>query len=412
MAEQSYDVLIVGGGHGGAQAAIALRQNGFTGSIAIATDEPEIPYERPPLSKEYFSGEKTAERIRIRPAHFWDERQIDLLLETRVTDVTAATQTVGTADGCRLRYGKLIWATGGSPRRLPIPGADACDVLYIRTLADADRLKARAGDVERIVVVGGGYIGLEAAAVLAKAGKRVILIEALDRVLARAAGLELARYLEQAHRERSVEVVLTASIRALEHREGVVSVRLANGSSVECELVIAGIGIVPEVGPLEAAGAKCSNGVEVDAFCRTSLPNVFAIGDCAAHRNTFAENAMIRLESVQNAVDMAKAAADCISDKGEGYRAVPWFWSNQYDVRIQTIGLSTGHDEAIIRGDMASGSFSIVYLREGRVIALDCVNAAKDYVQGKALVLAGARVSRAKLADVQSPLKSLLAEDA
>jgi 3-phenylpropionate/trans-cinnamate dioxygenase ferredoxin reductase subunit len=408
MVEQSYDVLIVGGGHSGAQAAIALRQNGHEGTIAIATDEPEIPYERPPLSKEYFAGDKTAERIRIRPVEFWEERKIDLLLDTRITEIFPFSHTAVTADGQRIVYGKLIWAAGGSPRRLPIPGAETSQVLYIRTLADADRLKEQTCAARRIVVIGGGYIGLEAAAVLAKAGKTVTLIEALDRVLARAAGLELARHLEQVHRDHGVEIMLAASISHLENDGEATQVHLTDGSAVECDLVIAGIGIVPEVGPLESAGARCSNGVEVDEFCRTSLPGVFAIGDCAAHRNSYAECAMIRLESVQNAVDMAKVAADCISGKCHGYQAVPWFWSNQYDVRIQTVGLSMGHDETVVRGDMGSGSFSIVYLRGGRVIALDCINAAKDFVQGKALVLAGARVSRARLTDVSIPLKSLL----
>lgn len=404
----SFDTLIVGAGHGGAQTAIALRQGGFAGSIALVSDEPEFPYERPPLSKEYFSGEKEAERLRIRPPAFWEERGISLILNSRIEAVDPVSHCVTTHEGRQLVYGKLVWAAGGSPKRLPLPEGLDGNVLTIRTLADADRLKAMAAGASRIVVIGGGYIGLEAAAVLAKAGKQVTLVEALDRVLARAAGVELARHVEGVHRSHGVDIRLGSAIFGFEGEGRVEAVRLADGSQIACDLVIVGIGINPEIGPLAGAGARCGNGVEVDEYCRTSLPDVFAIGDCAAHRSAYAQCALIRLESVQNAVDMAKVAANCIIGKCQGYDNVPWFWSNQYDLRIQTIGLSTGHHETVVRGDMGSGSFSIVYLRDERVIALDCVNSARDYVQGKALVMAGARIEADQLADTSRSLKDLL----
>ncbi|WP_176595374.1 MULTISPECIES: NAD(P)/FAD-dependent oxidoreductase [Sphingobium] len=403
------DVVIVGGGHGGAQVAITLRQSGFAGTIAIVTDECEFPYERPPLSKEYFSGEKSAERLRIRPPAFWEEKGIALILNKRVVAVDPDRHNVTTRDGLELGYRKLVWAAGGSPRRLSQAKGRDANVLTIRTLGDANRLKDEATQASRVTVIGGGYIGLEAAAVLAKSGKQVTLVEALDRVLARAAGVELSRYVESVHRSHGVDIRLGAKIHEFEGQAKVNAVRLADGSRVDCDFVVAGIGIDPEVEPLKAAGARCGNGVEVDEYCRSSLPDVFAIGDCAAHRNTYAGCATVRLESVQNAVDMAKVVADCIAGSCQGYHNVPWFWSNQYDIRIQTVGLSMGHDQTVIRGDMDGGAFSIVYLRRERVIALDCVNSVRDFAQGKALVVAGAQIPVERLADTSMPLKDMFA---
>jgi 3-phenylpropionate/trans-cinnamate dioxygenase ferredoxin reductase subunit len=404
-----YDVLIVGAGHGGAQAAIALRQHNFEGSIGMLGDEPEPPYERPPLSKEYFSGEKSFERILIRPATFWADRNVDLLLNRRVAKVDADNHQVTLADGSTLSYGKLIWATGGAPRKLSCAGSDLIGVHGVRTRADADAMLASIGDVENVVVIGGGYIGLEAAAVLTKFGKKVTVLEALDRVLARVAGEPLSRFYEAEHRAHGVDVRLGVTVTALEGENGhVKGVTLGDGTTLPAQMVIVGIGIIPAVEPLIAAGAIGTNGVEVDEYCRTSLPDIYAIGDCAAHVNGFAANARIRLESVQNANDQATTAAKAITGHLQAYHAVPWFWSNQYDLRLQTVGLSTGFDTVIQRGDPAARSFSIVYLRDGKVIALDCVNATKDYVQGRALVTGGVAAPQDQLADSQIPLKSLV----
>ncbi|GLT02859.1 pyridine nucleotide-disulfide oxidoreductase [Sphingobium jiangsuense] len=410
MIVTDYDVLIVGGGHGGAQAAIALRQEKFEGSIAIVGDEPELPYERPPLSKEYLSGDKTFDRILIRPEKFWEEREISMLLGQRVTAVDPAAHRVTLADGTSIGYGKLIWAAGGDPRRLTCDGHDLAGVHSVRTRAHVDQMMRELDGVEQVVVIGGGYIGLEAAAVLRKFGKQVTLLEALDRVLARVAGEPLSRFYEAEHRAHGVDVRLGAAVNALEGDGGkVIGVRMADGSVLPAQMVIVGIGIIPSVAPLLEAGAKGANGVEVDALCRTSLPDVYAIGDCALHANRYAAGAEIRLESVQNANDQAKVVARSIMGTDADYDAVPWFWSNQYDLRLQTVGLSSGFDQTVLRGDPATRSFSLIYLREGRVIALDCVNAVKDYVQGKALVVDGARIDPARLADASVPLKELVA---
>jgi len=403
----AFDILIVGAGHAGAQAAIALRQNKYEGSIAIVGDEPEYPYERPPLSKEYLAGEKPFERILIRPPAFWAERDIAMLASTRVVAVDPQAQEVTTASGGRIGYGRLIWAAGGSPRALST-GHDLAGVHAIRSRADVDRLTSELGTTTRVVVIGGGYIGLEAAAVLTKLGKHVTVLEALDRVLARVAGQTLSRFYEGEHRAHGVDVRLGAKVDGIMQSEGrATGVRLADGEVLPCEMVIVGIGIAPAVEPLVAAGAEGGNGVRVDAQCRTSLPDVFAIGDCALHANAFADGAEIRLESVQNANDMANAVAKTLTGIPTEYHAVPWFWSNQYDLRLQTVGLSVGHDATVLRGDPATRSFSLVYLKQGRVIALDCVNAVRDYVQGRTLVVEGKSPDPAGLADTGVALKEL-----
>jgi 3-phenylpropionate/trans-cinnamate dioxygenase ferredoxin reductase component len=404
-----YNVLIVGGGHGGAQAAIALRQAKFEGSIAIVCDEPEYPYERPPLSKDYFAGEKTFERIMIRPPAFWAERNIDMLLGKRVDTVDAAAYSVTTADGEVISYGKMIWATGGSPRWLQCDGANLPGVHVVRAKSDVDAMLDGLDDVADVVIIGGGYIGLEAAAVLAKMGKKVTVLEAMDRVLARVAGEPLSRFYEAEHRAHGVDMRLGVEVTAIEGETCVTGVKLADNSVIPAQMVIVGIGIIPAVVPLLHAGASGGGGVDVDEYCRTSLPDIFAIGDCAAHANDFAGGAVMRVESVQNANDMANAVAKSITGELTAYHAVPWFWSNQYDLRLQTVGLSTGYDATVLRGDPAARSFSVIYLKQGKVIALDCVNMVKDYVQGKALVVGGLAFPAEALADTGTTLKDLAA---
>ena len=405
-----FDVLIVGAGHAGAQLAVTLRQRRFEGTIAIVGDEPEPPYERPPLSKDYLSGEKSFERILIRPASFWQERNVVMLLGRRAERVLPSQNQIELSDGSIIEYGSLVWATGGSPRKLSCPGHDFSGVHYVRTRADVDRMKLELPDVRKVVVIGGGYIGLEAAAVLRKFEKDVTLVEALDRVLARVAGEPLSRFYESVHTSHGVNVRLSTQVECLAGKgDRIVGVRLASGEVLAANMVIVGIGIVPATEALIAAGAQAGNGVLVDDLCRTSLPDIFAIGDCAAHSNRFAQGNTIRLESVQNANDQATTVAKCLTGESDPYDAVPWFWSNQYDLKLQTVGLSTGYDQTVLRGDPASRSFSLIYLREGRVIALDCVNVARDYVQGKALVSGGIVVSAEMLADVSVPLKELAA---
>lgn len=404
------DIAIVGAGHGGAQTAIMLCQQKFKGTIALIGDEPEFPYERPPLSKEYFAGEKPFGRIMIRPEKFWAERDVQMMLGRHVETIDPDGHELAFSDGETLGYGSLVWAAGGTPRMLNCPGHDLAGVHAIRTRADVDAMTAKLDSIERVAIVGGGYIGLEAAAVLTKLGKKVVLLEALDRVLARVAGADLSRFYETDHRAHGVNLRTRAMVTAIVGKDGrATGVELADGETVPVDMVIVGIGIVPAVEALVDAGARCDNGIFVDPQCRTNLSDIFAIGDCAAHANRFADGKTIRLESVQNANDQATVAAKTLLGLQASYDAIPWFWSNQYDLKLQMVGLSIGHDATVVRGDPAARSFSIIYLKNSRVIALDCVNATRDYVQGRKLIIGKYAPDPSQLADPSILLKDLVA---
>lgn len=409
-AMEQFDVVIVGSGHGGAQAAIALRQAGHAEPILMVSRDRCPPYERPPLSKEYLAGEKPFERILIRPEQFWGERNVTLRLGANVETVDPGAHSLSLSDGGKVTYRKLIWAAGGDARRLSCPGSDLGGIHTVRSRRDVDAMKEELeAGAKRAVIVGAGYIGLEAAAVLRKLGCRVTVLEREERVLARVAGTELSDFFASEHRAQGVDLRLSTGTERIEGKEGRVhTVITGSGDHLPCDIMVIGVGIVPSVGPLIAAGASGTTGVDVDNICRTTLDDIFAIGDCAAHANPYAGNAVIRLESVQNANDMASTAARSIMGDKQPYDAVPWFWSNQYDIRLQTVGLSLGHDATVLRGNPEARKFSVVYLKEGRVLALDCVNTIRDYAQGRKLVELRAEVDPARLADPEVPLKELL----
>ena len=403
------DVVIVGAGHAGAQACVVLRQAGFAGTVTMIGREPEPPYERPPLSKEYFAREKTFDRLYIRPPQFWADKAIELKLNTEVTAVDPIAKVLTLSDGGTFTYGKLIWATGGDPRRLSCEGADLAGIHAVRTRADCDQLMGEIdGGVRNIAVIGGGYIGLEAAAVLTKLGCHVTLLEALPRVLARVAGPELSAFYEAEHRAHGVDLRTGVAVDSLVGQGRVTGVKLADGTVIPADAVIVGIGIVAAVEPLIAAGAAGGNGVDVDTFCRTTLPDIYAVGDCATFACDYAGGLAMRVESVQNANDQAACVAKAICGDEQPYHALPWFWSNQYDLKLQTAGISAGYDQAVLRGSPADRSFSVAYLKAGKFIAMDCVNAVKDYVQARKLVELGVVVDPAKIADASVPLKELV----
>ncbi len=405
------DVIIVGTGHGGAQAAIALRQQGFEGSILMIGRDKTPPYERPPLSKEYLAGDKPFERLLIRPEQFWADKNIELMLGTSVSGIDPHAKEVLVSKGEPIGYESLIWAAGGDARRMSCTGAHLDGVHAVRDKSDVDRMMSDLDQGhKRAVVIGGGYIGLEAAAVLRKLECSVTLVEAQDRVLARVAGEDLSKFFAEEHSRQGVDIRLGAMVDSLlgDDKDRVRAVKLTDGEEIPCDLVIVGIGIVPAVGALIAAGAAGADGVDVDEFCHTSLPDIYAIGDCAAHANSFADGAILRLESVQNANDQATTAAKAICGVPEAYHALPWFWSNQYDLKLQTAGLSIGHDQAILRGNPDERSFSVIYLKDSKVIAIDAVSRVKDYVQGRKLIEARVEVDPADLMDVERPLKELL----
>ncbi|MFF8316494.1 NAD(P)/FAD-dependent oxidoreductase [Streptomyces bobili] len=407
---QHHDVLIVGAGQAGAQVAGELLDAGFPGTVGIVGAEDVPPYERPPLSKGYLLGEASAESLLFRPADRWAAEGAELLLGTEVVAVDPSEHVVTTAGGERLGYGHLVWAAGGRARALPVPGADLTGVHYVRTLDDADRLKAQLATARRAVVIGGGFIGLEAAAVFAKAGLQVTVVEAMDRLLGRVTSPAVSAFFAQVHREHDVDVLVGHGVVEITGGEGAVrGVALSDGREIPADIVVVGVGLVPNVEPIVRAGAAGANGVDVDESGRTTLTDVFAAGDCANFANTHTRHARMRLESVQNAVEQGRVVARTILGVAQPAPAVPWFWSNQYDIKFKTMGILTGHDTTIVRGDPSSGRFSVVYLLDGAVIAVDTLNNIRDYAQAKALILSQAPVDPAAVADPAVQLKDLAA---
>ncbi|QYN33548.1 FAD-dependent oxidoreductase [Pseudonocardia sp. DSM 110487] len=406
---EHFDCLIVGAGHAGAETAIALRQAGYAGSIGILGDEPVPPYERPAMSKEYLAGKKDFDQLLLRPPEFWSEHDVTLRFRRRVITVDAEKHAVTCHDGTTVGYGVLVWAAGGNPRTLDCPGHDLAGIHTIRNKADCDRLMNVLPHSRRIAVIGGGYVGLEAAAVLSELGKEVTVVETLDRVLARVAAEPVSRFYEAEHRAHGVALHTGTGVTELLGQAGAITgVRLTDDTLITADQVIIGIGIQPAIQPLLHAGAEAAPraaGVLVDDLCRTTLPDVYCIGDCAIIRG----GPGVRIESRHNACEQARTAGKAISGHPEPLRLVPWFWSNQYGLRLQTVGLSLGHDHTVLRGNPGKRSFSLIYLRDGAVIALDCINATRDYVQGRKLVETGARIDPALLADDRTPLKKIAA---
>ena len=387
---EHFDVLIVGAGHAGANLALGLRQRKFGGSIGIVSDEVGWPYERPPLSKSYLAGSSTPQDLMLRPSGVWESHRVQFLSGRRVVAVLPDKHAVELDEGLRITYGRLVWAAGGRARKLTCEGASLEGIHSIRTQNDVDRVRVDLRAAESLVIIGGGYIGLEAAATLVKMGKRVTLIEAQPRLLTRVSGAPISQFLAEQHSSHGVVLKMQAAVARLEGRGNRVrTVMLADGTELRAELVIVGIGMEPNTEPLAAAGAEISNGVRVDAQCRTCLPDVMAIGDCTSHPSRFSASEWARLESVPNAMDQAAAAARVLMGESIAQDSVPWFWSEQYDTKLQTVGLAQGYDGLALRGEPESGSFSVVYLRGGRIVALDCVNSPRDFVQGKTLVSRG-----------------------
>ncbi|MFV3130389.1 NAD(P)/FAD-dependent oxidoreductase [Niveispirillum sp. KHB5.9] len=401
-----YDIVIAGAGQAAAQCAQSLRQGGFTGTIALIGDEDCGPYERPPLSKEYLAGKREAARLLLRKPDYWTDKGVALLTGRRIIGLDRAAHSLTLADGGQVGYGKLVWATGGRPRPLSCPGAGLAGVHAIRSIADIDGLKADLVPGARVVIIGGGYIGLETAAVLRGLDYAVTVLEAQERLLARVTSPPVSAFFAGLHRGQGVDLRLSAQVAALLGDGRVTGVSLSDGTEIPADIVIVGIGILPNVEVLAAAGLPCPNGVAVDALCHTDDPDILAIGDCALHPNAFAGRA-IRLESVQNAVDQGKCAADTLLGLEKPYTALPWFWSDQYQVKMQAVGLAIDYDQLVLRGDPAGAGFSVLYLRGGRLAAIDCLNSPRDFIQAKALITGGTKVDTARAADPAVQLKEL-----
>jgi 3-phenylpropionate/trans-cinnamate dioxygenase ferredoxin reductase component len=402
--DSSADVVIVGAGQAGGDVACALRSQGFSGSIIIVGDEIHPPYRRPPLTKAFLSGEVELASLYLVSPEWYGRQQIDCRYGTGVESINRQTRSIRLFDGTTLSYRSLVLATGGRARRLSLPGADRPNVHHLRNVEDIIRLKEQFLPGKRLLVIGGGYIGLEAASVGIKRQLKVTLIEALPRVLARVTAPELSAFYERAHRSRGVTVRTGVGVHELEGEHIVEIARLSDGTRVPVDLVIVGIGLIPNVELADSANLAVSNGIVVDAYTRTADPDIYAIGDCSNHENTFLAR-RLRLESVANAAEQARVCASAICGKGLPHSAVPWFWSDQYDLKLQAVGLSEGYDQIAIRGDEAKECFIAFYLRDGVVIAADAVNRAPDFMMAKRLVAQRCRATAAQLIDVTSPLR-------
>lgn len=403
-------LVIVGASYAGAQLAASARELGLAAPIVMIGEEPHAPYQRPPLSKGLLTGKTTADKLALRGEDFYAQNGIEMRLGRRVTALDAAARTVTLDDGSTLPYGWLALATGARCRALPVPGGDLQGVLSLRTLDDALRIAAAADRATRVAVIGGGFIGLEVASALRQRGAEVTVIESNPRLLARSFLPEMSAYIASAHRERGVDVVCGRGVRALHGTGGHVDrVELDDGSSVDCDLVVLGIGVVPNSELAQAAGIACDNGILVDGLGRTSAPGVLAIGDVAnmAMPAVPGGPARMRLESIQAANDGARAAATVLVGREQPFAAVPWFWSDQYELKFQMAGLPQPGDRAVLRGDMASGRFSVFFLRGEALVAAHSVNRPAEHMLARKLIAGGARPSADQLADASFDLKGL-----
>ena len=401
--------VILGAGQAGAEVAASLRKKGFEGRITLVGEEPQPPYRRPPLSKAFLAGEAEEASLFVLKPEQMEKQRIDFIGGARATAIARDASTVTLDDGRELRYDKLALTLGGRARPLPIPGADLANVFLLRNIADVEAIRPHIVDGRRLCIVGGGFIGLEVAAVARKLGLQVTVVETMERVLARVTAPVVSRFFERIHREAGVDVRTGVAVEAFEGDDGAVQrVRLGDGSTLDTDLVIVGIGLIPHSDLAEAAGLECDNGIVVNEYARTTDPDIVAAGDCANHPNRFA-GGRTRLESVQNAMEQARVAAASMLGEGQAYENIPWFWSDQYELKLQMAGLSGGYDDIVLRGDPESGrQFSAFYLREGRLIAADCVSRPQDFMFAKKLIAADALPDAAKLADAEVPLKELV----
>lgn len=399
-------IVVVGASQAGVQIAESLRAEGYDGPLVLIGDEPHPPYQRPPLSKALLTGETTEDRLVLRGPELLAKRNIELVAGVRVTAIDRAARQVQLSDGRALPYRGLALATGGRPRTLAIPGAELDGVVTLRTIEDSRRIGAGIAQANRVAVVGGGFIGLEIAAAARKAGKPVVVFEALDRLLARSSAPFVSEFFLDVHRAHDVDVRLATAVAAIDGKGRAEAVVTADGRAHPADLVVVGVGLVPNAELAQASGLACDRGIIVDDCSRTDDPAVVAAGDCTARR--MPDGTLLRLESVQNAIEQGKSAAAALLGKPRPFTAAPWFWSDQYDVRLQMAGLSAGHDKIVVRGDRAAQRFSVFYFQGERLTAVDSVNRAPDHGAARRLLDRGRSLSFAQAADESFALMSLL----
>lgn len=400
-------VVIAGAGHAAGQTIATLKKQKFAGEIVLIGDEPYLPYQRPPLSKKFLSGDLSAERLHVKPESFYNDPKIEVRLETPIVAIDRDSKTLRTVHGDSVSYDKLVLALGSRVRRLSIDGADLDGVHYLRTIADVNSIRAELKNRKHAVIIGAGYIGLEVAAVIRQLGLDVTVVEMADRVMSRVVSAEISDFYQIEHTSHGVKLRLSTGITAFRGSDRINAVEIADGEQVPADFAVVGVGIVPNTELAADAGLIVDDGIVVDDQCQTNDSNIYAVGDCTAHPNAI-YNRQLRLESVHNALEQAKTAASNICGNEAHYSQVPWFWSDQYDLKLQIAGLSTGYDDVIIRGNPADRSFACLYLKDGCLIATDAVNSPRDFLQSKVLIAGQLRIDRDKLADANVQLKDLL----
>lgn len=400
----SDSVVIVGAGHAAGQCVATLRQNQYPGQIVLIGDEPWHPYQRPPLSKKYLAGELSAERLYFKPESFY--AGVDVHLNTRITAINASTRIVTADSGRHFGFNKLVLATGSRPRVLPVDGSSLPGVHYLRSIDDVDRIRVDLQRSGKLVIVGAGYIGLEVAAVAAKMGLQVTVIEMEDRVMRRVVSPQLSSFFQGVHEKNGVKFHLSTATSGFSGKDRLEYVLLDSGEEVPADVAIIGIGIEPNTELAHDAGLDTGDGIVVNDHCQTSDANIYAVGDCTNHPNKLLR-CNLRLESVHNALEQAKTAAGNICGADLQYMQVPWFWSDQYDLKLQIAGISQGYDQTVIRGDLDAKSFSCLYLRNGTLVAIDAVNNPRDFMQSKTLIADHAKIDPKLLANTDKTLKDL-----
>ncbi len=404
----NHPIILVGGGQAAATACVTLRSNGFDGELIIISNESTPPYQRPPLSKAYLKGGLTSDRLLIKPLAWYEKQQVTLHLDETVTAIDRANQQISTSKGS-YRYSRLILATGSRPRTLPLAGNDANGVFQLRSVSDVDKLRSHLTQGSRLVVIGAGYIGLEAAASARALGVEVTVLEYAPRVLARVTGEKISEFFQTLHASQGVTITTNARIEEIRTNDGAVTgVALKDGTVIDADVVLMGVGISPNIELAEAAGVVCNNGIAVDRDARSSDPNIYAAGDCTS-RELVHYHRDGRLESVHNAVEQGKLAAAHILGLSRPAEDAPWFWSDQYHIKLQIAGLSAGFDEQIVRGDPSSESFTLFYLKEGKLLAADAINASPEFVFSRKLITHNAKINPEQLADLNVPMKEIAA---
>ena len=400
-------IVVIGGGHAGAQVVDSLRREHFAGRLVLVCGEPVLPYQRPPLSKKFLAGELEESRLPIRPASFYESIHCELMLGNPVAAIDTAARTLALADGGQLAYDRLVLAVGGHARPLSVPGAGLPGVHVLRTIADVNAIRAQLTRGVRVAIVGAGYIGLECAASFRKLGFDVTVIEMMNRVMSRVVAPEMSNFYSAEHARHGVTILTDRRVSAMWGEGYVAAVECSDDTQVPADLVLVGIGLVPNTELATAAGIHCDDGIAVDEHCRTSEPNIYAIGDCCSHPSP-RYGRRLRLESVDNAFEQARTAAANICGRSVVHDKTPWFWSDQFELKLQIVGLSQGYDQVVLRGDPASHAFSCCYLKGGELIALDAVNHGKDFMAARKLIAERVRPDPARLADPNLALKDTL----